>query len=63
MLTSVVADSGAMAESGDEVGVRLMYGENWIHAPSIAKAVKLLARAPVVGSPLPRSGAASSGGT
>lgn len=43
MLEHVVADAQAMVEAAREHGVQLMYGENWIHAPSVRRARELLA--------------------
>lgn len=45
MLEMVVRDARAMVEATDQAGVKLMYGENWIYAPSIVKAVDLLQHA------------------
>ena len=42
MLALAVADAGAMVAVAKENGVQLMYGENWIYAPSIRRARELL---------------------
>ncbi len=42
MLAVAVEDAHAMVRSAREGGVRLMYGENWIYAPSIVRARGLL---------------------
>ncbi|MAE77069.1 MAG: oxidoreductase [Planctomycetes bacterium] len=43
MLRVAVDDAEAMVAAGSCYGVRLMYGENWIYAPSIQRARDLLA--------------------
>lgn len=42
MLELAVADAQAMVDTAKEHGVQLMYGENWVHAPSIRRARELL---------------------
>ncbi|HMR64176.1 MAG TPA: Gfo/Idh/MocA family oxidoreductase [Anaerolineae bacterium] len=42
MLTVATADAEAMVEAAERAGVRLMYGENWIYAPAIARAEGLI---------------------
>jgi predicted dehydrogenase len=42
MLTVAVADAQAMVDAADAAGVQLMYGENWVYAPSIVRAADLL---------------------
>jgi predicted dehydrogenase len=42
MLKVAVEDARAMVEAAGRAGVRLMYGENWIHAPSLRKAAALV---------------------
>ena len=44
MLEVAVADAEAMVEAAAAAGVQLMYGENWIYAPSIVRAAGLLER-------------------
>lgn len=39
-----VEDARAMRESSERAGSRLFYGENWLHAPSLQRALQLLAR-------------------
>ena len=41
MLRTATANATAMVEAARRAGVRLMYAENWIYAPSIAKANRL----------------------
>lgn len=50
MLAVATDDARAMLEATRSGGVRLMYGENWIYAPSIARARRLLAasRGPIL---------------
>ncbi|MCC6785116.1 MAG: Gfo/Idh/MocA family oxidoreductase [Planctomycetes bacterium] len=45
MAVLATVDARAMVEVCADEGVRLMYGENWIYAPSIRRAAGLLARA------------------
>lgn len=45
MLEVAVADAEAMLRAADQAGVKLMYGENWVHAPAIRKAEELLEKA------------------
>jgi predicted dehydrogenase len=42
MLTVATADAQAMVEATEQAGVQLMYGENWVYAPAIARAANLL---------------------
>ena len=42
MLKVAVEDARAMVKAAERAGVRLMYGENWIHAPSLRKAAALV---------------------
>jgi len=42
MLQSVVADADEMVRVARENGVKLMYAENWVYAPSIQKARRLI---------------------
>ena len=42
MLEHAVADAQAMVDAAREAGVQLMYGENWIYAPSVRRARELL---------------------
>ena len=44
MRTVAVRDAEAMVAATDRAGVQLMYGENWIYAPSIQRAAGLIAR-------------------
>ena len=50
MLEVAVADAEAMVEAARRAGVRLLYGENWIYAPSLVRARGLLAasRGPIL---------------
>ena len=41
MLQTAVASATAMVEATQRAGVQLMYGENWVYAPSIEKAARL----------------------
>ena len=41
-----VADAQAMVDAAREHGVKLLYGENWLFAPSFVRAAELLATAP-----------------
>jgi predicted dehydrogenase len=43
MLRSALASADAMLSAAERAGVRLMYGENWVYAPSIQKAGRLAA--------------------
>jgi len=43
MLAVATADAQAMVDAAQQAGVQLMYGENWVYAPSISKAERLLA--------------------
>jgi predicted dehydrogenase len=45
MLAQALANADAMVQAADRAGVKLMYAENWVYAPSIAKADRLLAAA------------------
>jgi predicted dehydrogenase len=45
MLALVVEDAQAMVAAAEKAGVLLMYGENWVFSPSIAKAAELAAAA------------------
>jgi len=49
MLNVVLDDARAMQAAAEDNGVQLMYGENWVYAPSIVKARELLAAS---GAPL-----------
>jgi predicted dehydrogenase len=42
MLAVATADAQAMVEAAQKAGVRLMYGENWVYAPSITRAEGLI---------------------
>lgn len=42
MLEMVVRDAEAMVRAAEAAGVKLMYGENWVYAPSMTKAAALL---------------------
>lgn len=42
MMALAVADAEAMVRATDEAGVQLLYGENWVYAPSIERAAGLL---------------------
>ncbi len=44
MREQAVEDAAAMVEAADRGGVQLMYGENWIFAPSLQKARDLVGR-------------------
>jgi predicted dehydrogenase len=44
-LRDACESANAMLEATRQVGVKLMYGENWVYAPSIAKADRLAAAA------------------
>ena len=46
--TVAETDARAMLEAADEAGVRLFYGENWLHAPALVRARRLLAEAGTV---------------
>jgi predicted dehydrogenase len=43
MLRSALENADAMVTAAERAGVRLMYGENWVYAPSIQKAGRLAA--------------------
>lgn len=43
MLRAATANAVAMVRAAEQAGVHLMYGENWVYAPSIAKADRLAA--------------------
>lgn len=43
MLRRALADADAMLESARRADVQLMYGENWLYAPSIVRAESLIA--------------------
>jgi predicted dehydrogenase len=45
MLQLVVEDAQVMVRAAEEAKVHLMYGENWVYAPPIAKAAALIAEA------------------
>jgi len=45
MLRVAMGNADAMVASAERAGVRLMYAENWVYAPSIAKANRLAAAA------------------
>jgi predicted dehydrogenase len=45
MLASALANADAMVDAAEQHGVKLMYAENWVYAPSIARANRLLAAA------------------
>jgi predicted dehydrogenase len=45
MLAVAVQDAQAMLDAADRAGVQLLYGENWIYAPSVRKAERLMAAA------------------
>ncbi len=42
MLAVAMADAQAMVEAAQKAGVNLMYGENWVYAPPIARAKELI---------------------
>lgn len=42
MFEMAVADGQAMVRAAEKNGVQLMYGENWVYSPSIAKAASLI---------------------
>lgn len=42
MLEMSIRDAQAMVEAAEKAGVKLMYGENWIHSPSVSKASELV---------------------
>src|SRR5512145_317837 len=42
MLAVATADAQAMVEAAQKAGVHLMYGENWVYAPSITRAEGLI---------------------
>jgi predicted dehydrogenase len=41
MLSTALANARAMVSATDRAGVQLMYGENWVYAPSVVKAARL----------------------
>jgi predicted dehydrogenase len=43
MIASALASASAMVSATQRAGVKLMYGENWVYAPSIVKAGRLAA--------------------
>jgi predicted dehydrogenase len=43
MLEAATSNAAAMVEATQRAGVELMYAENWVYAPSIAKAARLAA--------------------
>lgn len=45
MLEVATADAQSMVDATAKAGVQLMYGENWIYSPSIAKAAALIEKA------------------
>jgi predicted dehydrogenase len=45
MLATATENANAMLQAAQRAGVLLMYGENWVYAPSIAKADRLAAAA------------------
>ncbi len=45
MLELALADGRAMVEAAAAHGVKLMYGENWVYAPAVARARRLAAAA------------------
>jgi len=45
MYAAAVADARAMTAACDDAGVRLLYAENWLHAPGFVRAASLLERA------------------
>jgi len=45
MLSTALANASAMVSATDQAGVQLMYGENWVYAPSVVKASRLAAAA------------------
>ena len=42
MLAVATADAEAMVAAAQRAGVQLMYGENWVYAPSVQKAERLI---------------------
>ncbi|RME63249.1 MAG: gfo/Idh/MocA family oxidoreductase [Caldilineae bacterium] len=42
MLAVATGDAQAMVQAAEQAGVHLMYGENWIYAPSIQRAADLI---------------------
>ena len=48
MLALAVADADAMVTAAARAGVRLLYGENWLFAPSVTRAAALLAASTAV---------------
>lgn len=45
MLDLAVSDAEAMVEAAKKAGILLMYGENWVYSPSIAKTADLVTEA------------------
>src|SRR5438105_2936404 len=43
MLAVATDDARAMVAAAERAGVRLMYGENWVYAPSVRKTERLIA--------------------
>src|SRR5207244_8517217 len=43
MLAVATDDARAMVTAAERAGVRLMYGENWVYAPSVRKTERLIA--------------------
>lgn len=48
MLRVAVADAQAMVDAAVKAGVRLFYGENWLYAPAVIRAARLLEEADTV---------------
>jgi len=44
MLAVALADAEAMVAAADAAGVQLMYGENWVYAPAVTRALELVRR-------------------
>jgi predicted dehydrogenase len=42
MLQVATAEAQAMVDAAREAGVKLMYGENWVYAPSVRRAAELM---------------------
>jgi len=45
MLEVAIENAEAMVQAADQAGVLLMYGENWVYAPSMSKVAELAAKA------------------
>lgn len=45
MLEVALEDARRMVTACEDAGVRLLYGENWLHAPAVVRAAQLLERA------------------